>query len=172
MTAQDAAVFAEAIGILGEAFNEPVSAVRVKAYFEDLSDFGIAQVVGAMRHARRTGKYFPRVAELREAIEGTAEDAAEQAWAAVLREIRRVGWVGMPNLEPRVLRAVNELWGGWQRLCETLPGEGPELVGWIKQFKATYLSVERETARQLTAETVHPNVRAFITSEQKRLAGK
>lgn len=172
MTSQDVKAFSAVIGVLAEALNEPMSPVRIKAYFEDLADFDLERVCAALRQARRTCKFFPKPVELRELIEGTAEDAAEQAWGAVLREIRRVGWVGTPNLEPRVLRAVNELWGGWQRLCETLPGEGPELVGWIKQFKATYLSVERETARQLTAETVHPNVRAFITSEQKRLAGK
>ena len=73
------------------------------------------------------------------------------------------------GLDPRTLRAVNELWGGWRRLCETLPAEGPELVGWIKQFKATYQGVERASERLLTAATVHPSVLAFINGERKRI---
>lgn len=170
MTALDKPAFAEAMLTLSETFNEPLSDVKIEAYFSALSDHDIAAVLGACRLALRASKFFPRPVELREFITGSAEDAAEQAWGAVLREIRRVGYVGTPNLEPRALQAVNELWGGWRRLCETLPAEGPELVGWIKQFKATYQSVERTADRQLTMAALHPNVRAFIQREQRRLS--
>jgi hypothetical protein len=169
MTEMDRPAFAEAMLTLCETFNEPLSDVKVEAYFGALNDSDIGAVLGACRHALRSCKFFPRPVELREFITGSAEDAAEQAWAAVLGEIRRVGYIGRPNLEPRALRAVNELWGGWQRLCETLPGEGPELVGWIKQFKATYASVDRAEERLLTAATLHPNVRAFIDIKRKAL---
>lgn len=169
MTELDRPAFAEAMLTLCETFNEPLSDVKIEAYFGALREFDIEPVLAACRLALASCKYFPRPVELREFIQGNADDAASAAWAAVLREIRRVGYIGKPNLEPRALRAVNELWGGWQRLCETLPAEGPELVGWIKQFKATYASVERTAERQLTAATLHPNVRAFIDIKRKAL---
>lgn len=170
MTELDRKAFAEAMLVLSETFGEQLSALKTEGYFEALSDLTIHQVNAAVRHAMRNSRFFPRPVELRESVAGTTEDAAEAAWAAVLKEIRRVGYIGVPTLEPRALQAVNELWGGWRRLCETLPAEGPELVGWIKQFKATYASVDRAAERQLTMEALHPNVRAFIQGERKRLS--
>lgn len=169
MTELDREPFAKGLWTLAETFNEPMSDTKAEAYFNALSEFDITAVNVAMHHALRHSKFFPRPAELREHIEGTVDDGAEKAWAAVLKEIRRVGYVGVPALEPRALRAVRELWGSWQRLCETLPNEGPELVGWLKQFRATYASVGRADERQLTAASLHPNVRAFIDGERKRL---
>jgi hypothetical protein len=170
MTDMDRVDFAEAMLILCETFGEPISDLRTEGYFSALSDLPLPSVRAGMNQAMRGCKFFPRPVELRELIEGRAEDAAEAAWGAVLKEIRRVGYIGVPELEPRVLRAVNELWGGWRRLCETLPAEGPELVGWIKQFKATYASVARaDEVKQLTPATLHSNVRAFIDKKQGRL---
>lgn len=169
MTELDRPAFAEAMLMLGETFNEPITDIKTEAYFDALRDLDIADVNQAVRHALRTCEFCPRPAKLREMIEGNADDAADAAWGAVMKEIRRVGYMGVPDLEPRALEAVRQLWGGWRRLCETLPGEGPELVGWIKQFKATYGSVQRREQHQLTMASLHPNVRAFIHSEQKRL---
>ena len=171
MTNTDRIAFAEALHVLAETFGEPMSDLRTEGYFNALSDLSIAQVNVAVRHAMRSCKFFPKPAELREAVTGTADEAAQKAWDAVLKEIRRVGYIGTPSLEPRAIRAVNELWGGWRRLCETLPAEGPELVGWIKQFKSTYANVEVETRREMTMASLHPNVRAFIQGAQKKIAG-
>lgn len=169
MTDADRVQFGTDFFILCETFGEPTSELRTEGYFTALSDFDLPHVKGAMNHAIRLCRFFPKPVELRELIAGRAEDAAEAAWAAVLGEVRRVGYIGTPALEERALRAVNELWGSWRRMCETLPAEGPELVGWIKQFKATYGSVERTAERLLTAATLHPNVRAFIDKKQGRL---
>jgi hypothetical protein len=169
VTDHDSVQFAEAMGVLCETFGEPLSDLRTEGYFDALRDFPIEAVSAAFRQALRVCRFFPKPIELRELVAGRPEDAAEQAWAAVLREIRRVGYVGKPQLDARTLRAVSELWGGWQRLCETLPAEGPELVGWIKQFKAAYQSAARETQRELTMATINPKVLEFITAEQKRL---
>lgn len=169
MTELDRTAFAEALFTLSETFNEPMSDTKIEAYFDALRDLEIGPVLLAMRHALRTSKFCPRPADIREHVNGTTEDGADAAWGAVLREIRRVGYMGTPNLEPKALQAVTELWGSWPRLCETLPAEGPELVGWVKQFKGVYGSVERREHRQLTMAALAPNVRQFIHAEQKRL---
>lgn len=169
MTEVDREPFAEALFALADTFNEPMTRTRAEGYFDALGDCTLVQVNAAVRQSMRVSRFFPKPVELRELIEGDREAAADAAWGSVLREIRRVGYVGTPNLEDRTLRAVRELWGSWQRLCETLPAEGPELVGWVKQFKQVYGSVERTDQRALTMGDLHPNVRAFITKEQKRL---
>lgn len=167
----DRGAFGEAMLVLSETFNEPVSDVRVEAYFDALKDFSIMQVNLAVRRAVRDCRFFPKPVELRELIEGQASDNADAAWSEVMQQIRRVGYMGAPTFsDERILRTVNELWGGWRRLCETLPGEGPELLGWVKQFKAAYAAQpRREQHAQLTGDTVHPNVMAFIQGERKRL---
>lgn len=169
MTEQDRHAFAEAMFAVSETFNEPLSDVKIEAYFDALKEFDVAPVLAALKGSISSSEFFPRPIKLRELIEGDAAGAADAAWGAVLREIRRVGYVGTPNLEPRALRAVRELWGSWGRLCETLPGEGPELVGWVKQFKQVYGSVEKSEQRALTMGDLHPNVRQFIQAGQRKL---
>ena len=168
MNELDVPAFSEALHALSETFNEPMTDVKIEAYFAALGDFDVAPVLAAMRTALRSAKFMPRPADLRELIEGDGEEAATAAWGAVLREIRRVGYLGHPDLDARSLRAVKELFGSWQRMCERLPAEGPELLGWVKQFKQVYASVERTDQRALAMGDLHPNVRQFI--EQKRKA--
>lgn len=170
MTEQDRPAFAEAMYALGETFNEPVSDVRAEAYFDALQDVDLARVSVAVRLALRVCKFFPKPVELRELIAGNQDDNAETAWSELIREVRRVGYIGTPRLSPRTALVVGGLWGSWQRLCETLPGDGPELVGWIKQFKAAYQTTDRrETVRELTEATMHPTVLAYVREQQRKL---
>lgn len=173
MTGLDAATFAEAMHALGETFNEPVSPIRTEAYFDALSDLSIEQVNAAVRLALRSCKFFPKPVELRELIGGAPDANADAAWGEVQREIGRVGYLGTPKFsDPRTALTVREVWGGWRRLCETLPAEGPELVGWVKQFKSTWQSQDRrDVEKRLEAGTLHPQIAAFIQGEQKRLKG-
>ena len=165
----DRPAFAEAMLALAETFNEPLTDVKTEAYFDALREFTTPQVLGAMKLALYRSKFMPRPADLRECIEGDREEAATAAWGAVLREIRRVGYLGHPDLDARSLRAVKELFGSWQRMCERLPAEGPELLGWVKQFKQVYASVERTDQRALAMGDLHPNVRQFIDQKRKAL---
>lgn len=169
MTEADRPAFAKALFALGETFNEPVSEIRAEGYFAALNDYDLQQVTGSIRHALKASKFFPKPAELREFIEGDKEAAADAAWGEVLRQVRRVGYMGVPNLEPPTMRAVNALWGSWRHLCETLPGEGPELVGWVKQFKQVYENAAHSDQRVLTMGDLHPNVKSFIDAQRKRL---
>ncbi len=169
MTEIDRSAFAEALFALTETFNEPLSDAKVEAYFDVLREYPIEQVIPAMKLALRSGNFMPRPSNILECIEGDTEEAATAAWGTILREIRRVGYVGTPNLDARSLRAVRELFGSWQRLCERLPAEGPELLGWVKQFKAVYASVEKTSQRAITMGDLDPNVRQFIEQKQKAL---
>lgn len=146
MTAADTPRLATLLNVLAEAFNEPVSAVRMDAYFLALSDLSIESLEGIGKRALNL-QFFPRPADLRRLIEGTADHEAELAWLNVLREIRRVGYTGQPMLSVAALETIHRLWGGWTRVCQTLPGEGPELIGWAKQFHAAYQATSEQLAR-------------------------
>jgi hypothetical protein len=148
VTATDRAAFAGLMNGLGEAFNEPVSNARARIYFEALEDLPIdALRVAVLAHVR-SGKFFPRAAELRDAVLGNVEDQAEIAWQHVLREVRRVGWTGVPSWPDEATKAAAlGLFGGrWRQLCEYLPAAGPELLGFRKQFVASYGAAARQAA--------------------------
>lgn len=148
MTATDTKAFGEALYVLGEAFGEPVTALRAEAYFLALDDLPLEAIIAAMRVSMKTCRWFPKPVELREHLDGHQDTNGDLAWGDVLHEIRRVGYCGSPSFsDPRVLDVVRTVWGTWQQLCETLPGEGPELVGWMKQFKVTYETLTRRDAQ-------------------------
>lgn len=155
MTDDDRPAFARGLYALGETFNEPVSELRAEAYFDALRDLPIVDVLNAMRQAIKAGRFFPRPVEIREAIEGSTEDQAEIAWTHLLREVRRVGYTGTPMWpDEATRRAALELYGGWVRLCESLPGDGPGLYAAAKQFKATFRAyANRERRDALPAAT-------------------
>lgn len=172
MTDDDRPAFAEAMHLLGETYNEHVSELRAEGYFDGLSDLSLAELNRAVRLALRACRFFPKPVELRELLTGTPDANADAAWGELIREVRRVGYLGTPTFsDERTLLAIGETWGNWAHLCQTLPGEGPELVGWIKQFKSAFQSLERrDVGRQLEPATLHPEPAGFIHRERERIA--
>jgi hypothetical protein len=163
MTDADRGVFGEGMFVLGETFNEPVSEIRAEAYFDALKDFTLVQATTAIRLAMRSLRFFPKPVELREMVEGTPDGNADTAWAAVLEQIRRVGYLGWPTFQDeRVPETIRQLWGSWSRLCETLPADGPELVGWLKQFKAVYRTVDMRQAHARLESGAPPRVLQLV----------
>lgn len=172
MTEDDRPAFAEAMHLLGEMYNEHISELRAEGYFDALRDLSLVDVNLAVRLSLRSCRFFPKPVELRELLTGTPDANADAAWGELIREVRRVGYLGTPTFsDERTLRAIGETWGSWSHLCQTLPAEGAELVGWMKQFKSAFQSLERRDAtRQLTTATIHPDVGRFIDRERVRVA--
>ena len=154
MTSADREAFALLMTGLSETYNEPVSVARMEVYFAALADLELADVRRSATVLVRTSKFFPRPAELREAIDGSSEDRAELAWMQLLQLVRRVGYMGTPDFggDAALQRSALELYGGWGRLCELLPSSGPELLGFAKQFKAAYRAYDNRAQRQLLTE--------------------
>ena len=110
------------------------------------------QVTAAVRLAMRTCRFFPKPVELRELMTGRADERADLAWGELLREVRRVGYLGTPMFtDASMLPTIHTVFGGWRHLCETLPAGGPELVGWIKQFKVGVRHGRSATATRAAA---------------------
>jgi hypothetical protein len=148
VTRKDSRAFGGLMAGLGEAFNEPVSEARVAIYFEALEDLPIDALQSAARAYAKTGRFFPKPVELRDLVQGTTEDHAEVAWLYVVREVRRVGWSGTPRWPDAATEhaALGLFGGGWRTLCEHLPAQGPELLGYRKAFVAAYGAAARQTA--------------------------
>lgn len=140
---------------LGEVFNEPVSAARLELFLRLVEDLPYDALRQAVVSHGRTATFFPKPAELRQIVLGQIEDQAELAWTALLREVRRVGWLGTPRWPDVATEAAAlGLFGGsWRALCEHLPAGGPELLGFRKQFVALYGA----TARQARAAALPPS---------------
>lgn len=133
--------------VLAEYYERPKSEAQILLYVQALDDLPCEAVVGAMRTLVRTSTFFPKVSEIRALIEGRTEEASELAWMEMLREVRRVGYLGAPDLPEATTETIRGLWGSWARLCETLPGEGPELVGWMKRWDGAYGATANRLAR-------------------------
>lgn len=157
MTSADRPRLARILAVLGETFNEPVSDVRAEGYLIGLRDLPIEQVERGARCALQTCKFFPRPAEIRELAIGSPDMSAESAWLEILQEIRRIGSYGAPRLGPKAAEAMRCVWGSWKHLCETLPGEGPEFLGWAKRFKEAY-GVVTHPSRLAIESGPHPQM--------------
>ena len=90
----------------------------LKIYAEYLQDLDFGEAEAAVSGLLATARFFPTIAEIRGAVAEAALDApsAEEAWAIVQREIRRVGSWGKPEFgDPRIAATVAGL--GWRALC-------------------------------------------------------
>lgn len=167
MTAHQLTRFAEILAALGETFNEPISEVRVNAYTLALADLEPEAVLTAMVACLRDCKFFPRPAEIREKVLGNTADQAELAWSQTVQAVQRVGYLRTPDLPPATMQAIRNVWGSWGRLCETLPAEGTELLGWRKAFMQAYGAAARATmalpeATLTERSQLAPGVRALL----------
>ena len=95
MTAADSKAFAAILHGLGEIYGESVSPLRAELYFRALDDLSLEDVKRAANLHTRRCKFFPKPAELREAVAGPVEDRAELAWSEVRALVRRYGWPGV-----------------------------------------------------------------------------
>jgi hypothetical protein len=142
--------FAGMLFLLAEMLNASVSEARVELYCRALDDLPFEQVRVAAHQHVCTSRFFPMVAELRELVQGSAEDGAEVAWAYVLKEVRRVGYTGTPVWpDDSTKHAALSLFGSWRALCQRLPADGPALLGYANQFKAAFRSFFEAKRRAL-----------------------
>jgi len=162
--------------ILGAAYPRfPVPAETASVYAQLLADVDDALLVAAVKHHAATSKWFPTVAELREAaleLRDVADGVptAEEAWGEVCEKMRRYppvplenGWRVPEFSHPLILKAVNVL-GGWVELGRSENGIAdrahffqiyPQLVARRRADVALLPSV-RETIARLARQRSLP----------------
>lgn len=96
-------------------------AESVMIYELALADTGPSLLRAAVLKHISTSKWFPTIAELRQAateivLQTEGQLSAPEAWGVVQREVRLVGHWRSPSLQLVVHQAVNAI-GGWQHIC-------------------------------------------------------
>lgn len=120
MTKQDMPEFLKLCALMSQAFDKPLGDALAKIYFEGLADFSIEQVAAAVNQAVKTKTFLPKVAELRQLVEGSIEDRASQAWAAFLDAVRDGGMSSVQFFEPAAAIAMDAVFGGWTQATRLL----------------------------------------------------
>ena len=119
MTKEDRQAFSIALTRTAEVFGEALSVGRMQAYFEALGDLDSESVQAALRLVERTARFFPKPAEIREAIEGAPSDRALAAWTRVEAAREAIGPYQSVDFGDPILHATVRQLGGW-----------PEVAGW------------------------------------------
>lgn len=158
MTNHDSAEFARLFTLLSQTFDKEASDALAQIYFDGLKDFAIEQVAAAVNQAVRTKKFWPKVAELRELIEGSVDDRAAQAWAAFLEAAADGGQASIRFSDPAAARAVDAVFGGWIQACRLLSaggtdGRGKQTGGCTDEMLASY---QKQFCRQYLAALNSP----------------
>lgn len=90
------------------------------------------QLIRAVGEYIDKGKFFPRISDIKEMIEGTLEDEVELAWGYLVEVIMREGYynsVSFPKY-PAVGATVEQMAGGW---CEFNDLFDNDKEKWIKK---------------------------------------
>ena len=136
--------------------------LTIEVYIRLLKDLPVEFLEkAALDHISRV-KFFPTIAELREAAFALLEAAnplpvPQEAWQQVQAEIERVGHAGTPQFEcPAVTQAAEAL--GWRTLCVS---ENPiaDRAHFVQVYQAI-LERQRQEARRL------PEVRQFVALQR------
>lgn len=153
----------------------------VEVYIRCLSDLPVAALEGAVLAHISENKWFPTVAELREAalqlLPGGQLPTALEAWAEVTKQVELVGWYGQPTFShPVIEQAVKAL--GWNRICESenVVAERAHFLrlyetycGRVKEQLVQLPEVQRIRDRLTEDVTLHGKLRSL--AEAKRLRG-
>jgi len=126
----DKKLFLKSLNSLESAFDEKVSEDRVKIYWDILKGYSDIEIKKAVIGSIRGLKFFPKISEIIEMIEGNIEDEAEIAWLILKGKIEKYdGYISVSFPENPVIGSVVEALGGWIEICDTTIKEEK----WVKK---------------------------------------
>jgi hypothetical protein len=117
--AKDFERFGILMGVLGENWDKEISPMKVELYFEGLKDFDIEEVDSAVKIALKTldQSYFPRIAQLRQLIEGDPESRSLFSWRIAV-DTRDYYHGADFSEDPIIAYCIQELCGSYMDFCE------------------------------------------------------
>jgi hypothetical protein len=131
---------------------------RIDVYADLLADLDIAALKAATRQHLAMSPHPPTVADLRRGCAQVSAPALPdwgEAWAELLGQIGRVGYVGTPTWSHPVIAEAVRQFGPWRELCAMEIDQTPTNRA---QFRQVYEAVARRAQR--TTDLL-PDVRAF-----------
>ena len=116
----DKNLFLKSLNSLESAFGEKISEDRAKIYWDMLKGYSDIEIKKAVVGSIRVLKFFPKISEIIEMIEGNIEDETEIAWLILKEKIERYdGYISVSFPENPVIGSVVEALGGWIKICDT-----------------------------------------------------
>lgn len=98
---------------------EPLSEMEIEFYWQALKPYPLESVKEAFNDAARGLKFFPKIAELIELVEGgSGDDKARMAWVALMKCVGRHGYWDSVEFPEELADIIEGLFGGWQKLSE------------------------------------------------------
>jgi len=136
MNKSDFHKFAGLMAMLDETFGKESSNLKVKVYFDCLEDFDIETVQKSFFLSIKTLKFYPKVAELREIIEGDKDSQALWAWLTVMEALRTVdNYESIRFADDPNIHFVIENMDGWEGFGRWFLKEEPFIQ---KEFERLY----------------------------------
>ncbi|MDA8161904.1 MAG: DUF6475 domain-containing protein [Desulfobacteraceae bacterium] len=109
------------MAVLGEAFTQEVSDMKIKVYAMGLEDIPVADIERACKQIiqSRGTATFPKVAEIRQAIQGNPEDRAHVALAKLEDALEH--WRGDSVVfDDPVIHMAVKMMGGWMEISDII----------------------------------------------------
>lgn len=162
MTEQDKSEFSKSLAQVAAVFDKTLTPFLIDAYFDALADFPLDRVATALRQAISIKTFFPRPAEIRELIEGSGDDRANQAWAAFMQAVSDGGNASVKFLDPAAASAVDSVFGSYLQAARSIHiADEPMVAHYRKAFCQAYQTA-RKFPRQV--ETYRAGVFEFANS--------
>jgi hypothetical protein len=96
-----------------------------KLYAKFLQDLEYQKAQSAVIRIITNSRFFPTVAEIREAVlkvEQPNLPLPAEAWEEVIRQMRDIGYVGTPKFSHPLIEKAVQAMGGWISLCQSEDG--------------------------------------------------
>lgn len=152
MNEQDKSRFASALIATASVFDKAITPQLTEIYFRTLASFTFEEVERGISQAMKTLRFFPKPAELIDAITGgqvALEDRAHVEATRVLTAIKEVGTYESVYFDDPVTQAViAQHFGGWHRLAD-MREDGEKWF--IKDFAKAYASFARAGIKENSA---------------------
>jgi len=134
-------LFLQSLNSLESAFGEKVSEDRAKIYWDILRGYSDMEMKKAVIGSIRELKFFPKISEIIEMIEGSSSDEPELAYLEFRKKLDDEGsYMSVSFPKYPAISATIEALGGWIRISDTLM----EDEKWLKiEFKKLYPIMKR-----------------------------
>lgn len=101
-----------------EAYGKEATKTLAELYFNSLRDFPMEKVKESFNRHIRESKFFPKVSELIELLEGNKEEKALIAWTTFRDTIRHQGGDRSVIFTDPKITWIIKSYGGWIKVCE------------------------------------------------------
>lgn len=141
MQQSDFKPFSKALYALGEVFGRQLTETVINVYFKTFADFTIEEFESACYKAINECKFFPKPVELRQLIEGSADERAQAAWTFIEDLRAKVGYYSSVWIEDAALsQALADTFGGWISFCDSMhqvfdSESGRQIAGYSDEMK-------------------------------------